>query len=218
MPPTLQFLIQLAAGWVNRHQQDVIEYVKEENRVLREQLGERRLNLTDDQRRRLAVKGKALGGRLLKELGCIVTPDTILRWYRTLIARKYDGSQRRSPGRPRIDSEIADLVVRIATENPRFGYTRIRDAVNGLGHEVGRNTVKRILADHGIEPAPERGSRTQWRAFLLAHWDVVAGADFFTAEVLTLRGLVRYHVFFVIELKTRCVEMRESAADPVESG
>ena len=121
MPPTLQFIILLVAGWVNRHQQDVIEYLKEENRVLRQQLGERRLRLTDDQRRRLAVKGKALGTDLLKEIAGIVTPDTILRWYRKLVARKYDGSQRRGPGRPRTVPEIADLVVRIATENPRFG-------------------------------------------------------------------------------------------------
>ena len=163
MPPTLQFIILLVAGWVNRHQQDVIEYLKEENRVLRQQLGERRLVLTDDQRRRLAVKGKALGTDLLKEFAGIVTPDTILRWYRRLVARKYDGSLRRGPGRPRTVPEIADLVVRIATENPRFGYTRIRDALSNLGHEVGRNTIKRILAEHGIEPAPERGKRTPWR-------------------------------------------------------
>ena len=90
--------------------------------------------------------------------------------------------------------------MRIASENPRYGYTRIRDAVNCLGHEVGRNTVKRILAGHGIEPAPERGSRTPWKTFLAAHWEAVAGADFFTVEVLTWRGLVRYSVFFVLEL------------------
>ena len=79
MPPALQFLILLVSGWVNRRQQDVIEYLKEENRVLREQRGGRRPRLSDDQRRRLAVKGKALGRKLLLEVAGIVTPDTILR-------------------------------------------------------------------------------------------------------------------------------------------
>jgi len=214
MPPTLQFIILLTAGWVNRHQQDAIEYLKEENRVLRQQLGDRRLFLTDDQRRRLAVKGKALGGKLLRELACIVTPDTILRWYRTLVARKYDGSKRRGPGRPRTASEISELIVRIAVENPGFGYTRIRDALGNLGHEVGRNTLKRILAEHGIEPALERGKRTSWGTFLRAHWDVIAAADFFTVEALSLRGHVRYSVFFVMELKTRRVEIAGISCQP----
>jgi transposase InsO family protein len=214
MQNALHFAILSIAGWVNRHQEDVIEYLKEENRVLRQQLGQRRLNLDDDQRRRLAVKGKALGLDVLRATAGIVTPDTIVRWYRQLVARKYDGSKRRSPGRPRVRSEIADLVVRVASENPRYGYTRIRDVVNGLGHEVGRNTVKRILADHGIEPAPERGSRTPWKTFLAAHWDAVAGADFFTVEVLTWRGLVRYSVFFVLELETRRVEIAGITCQP----
>ena len=150
----LHFALLVFAGWVNRHQEDVIEYLKEENRVLRQQLGDRRLRLNDDQRRRLAVKGKTLGRDVLRVTAGIVTPDTILRWHRELVARKYDGCKRRRPGRPRVDTEIADLVIRIASESPRYGYTRTRDVVNGLGHEVGRNTVKRILADHGIEPAP----------------------------------------------------------------
>ncbi|MHC4392632.1 MAG: hypothetical protein ACYS22_15140 [Planctomycetota bacterium] len=95
MPPALQFLILLVSGWVNRQQQDVIEYLRAENRVLREQLGGRRLRLTNDQRRCLAVKGQALGRKLLMDVAGVVTPDTILRWYRVLIAKKYDGSARR---------------------------------------------------------------------------------------------------------------------------
>ena len=111
LPPALEFLLLTFAGWVNRRQQAIIEYLKEENRVLRSQLGSsssgssRRLRLTDDQRRRLAVKGKALGRRLLRDIAGIVTPDTILRWYRRLVARKYDGSKRRGPGRPRLASQ-----------------------------------------------------------------------------------------------------------------
>jgi len=96
--------------------------------------------------------------------------------------------------------EIADLVVQMAGENPQWGYSRIQGAPAKLGHEVARNTVKRILQDHGIDPAPERSRHTSWKTFLLAHWAGLAAADFFTVEVLTLAGLKRYLVFFVIEL------------------
>jgi transposase InsO family protein len=207
MPHALQFLVLTAAGWVNRHQEDLIDYLREENRVLREQLGGRPLRLTDAQRRRLAVRGKTLGRRALMQVAGIVTPDTILRWYRRLIAQKYDGSSRRRRGRPMTPRQIADLVVRMAVENPRWGYTRIRGALANLGHEVARNTVKRILLDHGIDPAPERSQRTPWKTFLHTHWAGLAAADFFTVEVLTLAGLKRYLVFFVIELQTRRVHI-----------
>ena len=103
--------------------------------------------------------------------------------------------------------EIADLAVRMAGENPQWGYTRIQGALANLGHEVARNTVKRILRDHGIDPASERSQRTPWKTFLLAHWAGFAAADFFTVEVLTLAGLKRYLVFFVIELQTRRVQL-----------
>ena len=165
----------------------------------------------------LAVKGKALGRTPLRKIAGIVTPDTILRWYRTLVAQKYDGRRHCGPGRPRAAGAIVSVVVRIATENPTFGYTRIRDALSNLGHEVGRNTVKRILAMHGIEPAPERVKRTPWKTFLKAHWDAIAAADFFTVEVLTLGGLVRYHVFFVMALKTRRVEIAGITSQPCDA-
>ena len=96
LPFALQFLVVIASGWANCRQQLAFEYLLEENRVLREQLGSRRLRLTDAQRRRLAVRGKALGRKALDELAGLVTPATILRWYRTLVARKYDGSKSRS--------------------------------------------------------------------------------------------------------------------------
>ena len=210
----LQFLLLLFAGWVNRRQHDVIEYLKEENKVLREQLGERQLRLTDNQRRRLAIKGKLLGRKLLGELGTIVSPDTILRWYRKLVATKYDGSKKRSPGRPRTKQETRALVIRMAEDNPRWGYTRIRGALHNLGIELGRNTIKRILLESGVEPAPERGKGMPWKTFLKAHWGHIAAADFFTVEVLSLVGLVRYHVFFVIDLKTRRVEIAGMACAP----
>ena len=106
-----------------------------------------------------------------------MTPDTILRWYRRLVAKKYDGSKRRGLGRPATDKDISALLVRMARENPGWGYTRLRDALRHLGHEVGRTTVKRILLDHGIEPAPERGKKTSWGTFIKAHLGQIAAAD-----------------------------------------
>ena len=149
----LQFLMLIFAGWVNRSQQDVIEYLQEENRALREQLGGKRLLFTDGQRRRLAAKAKAIGRKGLFEIRPLVTPDTLLRWYRRLIARKYDGSKARKVGRPKTAAEIERLITRMARDNPRWGYTRIRGALYNLGHEIGRNTIKRILLENGFDPA-----------------------------------------------------------------
>ena len=140
------------AGWVNRHQQDAIEYLQEKNRALREQLGGKRLKFTGLQRRRLAVKAKRDGRRGLFQIETLVTPDTLLRWYRQLIAKKYVGSKNRSPGRPRTATDIEKLVLLMAHDNPRWGYTRIRGALHNLGHEIARNTVKRILLENGFDP------------------------------------------------------------------
>jgi HTH-like domain len=106
------------------------------------------------------------------------------------------------------------LVVQFATENPRWGYTRIRGALRNLGHELGRNTIKRILDEHGLAPAPKRGTTMPWRTFLKAHFGVIAATDFFTVEVLTLGGLVRYVVWFVIDLESRRVHIAGLARYP----
>ena len=210
----LQFLLLIFAGWVSRRQQDVIAYLQEENRILREQLGGCRLRLTDVQRRRLAAKGKALGRKTLREIAGIVAPDTILRWYRQLIAQKYDGSAKRGPGRPRVDDTIRKLVLRMAGENVTWGYSRLVGALKNLGHTVGRSTVKRILSDDGIESAPERGKRTPRKTFIRAHLGEIAEAGFFTVEALTLVGLVRYYVFFVIHIQTRRVHIAGISHQP----
>ena len=156
MSDYLRFFIILAVGWINRDQQKIIDYLIEEIRVYQELCKGHRLRFTDKQRRRLSVKAKALGRNILESYAGIVTPDTLLRWFRSLVARKYDGSAKRGPGRPRKRDEIADLAVKMATENPSWGYTRIRDALHNLGITVDRNTVRRVLNDYGIEPAPER--------------------------------------------------------------
>ena len=128
MPLPVQFLLYMLVGWVSRQQEEAIEYLKAENKALLEQLGGKRLRFTDAQRRRLARKAKPLGRARLREISPIVTPDTLLRWYRELVAQKYDGSARRGPGRPRIAGEIQALILEMASDNPRWGYTRIQGA------------------------------------------------------------------------------------------
>ena len=202
------FLVVAVAGWIQRDQQVVIDYLLEENRVLKARLRGPRLRFTDDERRRLAAKGKAVGRKLLAEVAGIVTPDTILAWHRKLIAKKWDySSQRKRPGRPRVMLEITELIVCMAKANPRWGYTRIRGALSNLGHTVSRGTIANILREHGIAPAPERGRRTTWRTFLNAHWETLAATDFFTVEVSTLGRLVTFYVLIVIELSSRRVHI-----------
>src|SRR6478672_5565576 len=210
MPTVLdpfRFVLIAVAGWMNQRQLQMIEYLREENRVLREQLGDRRLRLTDDQRRRLAARAKGLGRKVLAELATIVTPETLLRWHRRLIAQKYDGSGHRSPGRPRTAASVEDLVVHMAEQNRDWGYRRIQGALSNLGHKLARSTIADILQRHGMEPAPERTRKTTWKEFLKQHWDLIVAADFFTIEVWTTKGLQRFIVLFFIELSTRRVEI-----------
>ena len=136
------FLVSLLAGWLNQEQKKLLEYLQEENRVLKAQLGQR-LRLSDEQRRRLAAKRKELGRKLLAEVATLVTPDTLLRWHRELIARKWT-YPRRQTGRPPILSEIEELVVRMAKSSPSWGYDRIQGALANLGHT--RRRRNRLLA------------------------------------------------------------------------
>ena len=171
----LQVLIFTVAGWVNRNQQDMIAYLVEENRVLKEQLNGGRLRVTDDQRRRLAAKAKRLGRKALNRITTIVTPDTLMRWHRRLIAMKWTFAAKRV-GRPGLMRTLAELIVRMARENSRWGYCRIQGELKGLGHRVAPSTIAKVLKENGIAPAPDRPS--SWRTFLQAHWGEVAGTDF----------------------------------------
>jgi putative transposase len=192
---------------VNSSQQDVIDCLQEENRALREQLGGRRPLFTDAQRPRLAARAKAIGRRGLFEISTLVKPDALLRRYRRLISRNYNGSKSRTVGRPRTAAEIDELIRQMASQDPIWGYTRIRGAPCNLGQDIGRNTIKRILIDYGLDPAPLRGRTMSWETFLKAHWSAISATDFFRVEVLTRVDLVRYFVLFVIDLKTRRVEI-----------
>lgn len=209
----LQFCLLCLAGWVNRNQQCVIEYLQEEIRVLKEHLG-KKPRFSDDQRRRLAAKAKKLGRQGLQRVATLVTPRTLLAWHQRLIARKYDGSVKRSPGRPPTPVEVRDLILRLATQNRSWGYTRLQGALQNLGHEIGRGTIAKVLKEAGVDSAPERQKKTTWKEFLRAHWDVLGAADFFSVEVWTAMGLVRYHVFFVIRLATREVQIAGIIPEP----
>jgi transposase InsO family protein len=134
----------------------------------------------------------------------------LLRWHRQLIARKWTYTRR--AGRRGVLLAIRELVVRMATENPTWGYTRIQGAIQNVGHCVGRSTIRRILKAAGLPPVPQRP--TSWQTFLKAHWDGIAGADFFTTEVWTWRGLVTYYTVFVMDLASRRVQILGSTPHP----
>ena len=206
----LQIVLMALIGWLDGHEREALAYLIEENRVLRRQLGGRRLRLTDDERRRLAVRAYRVGRAALREIATIATPDTLLRWHRRLIARKW--TYARKSRRPGVLIEIRTLVVRMATENPTWGYTRIQGALQNVGHRVGRSTIRRILKAAGLPPVPQRP--TSWQTFLRAQWGAIAGADFFTTEVWTCRGLVTYYTVFVIDLASRRVQVLGSTPHP----
>jgi transposase-like protein len=211
----MKLMVVALAGWINQQQEDVIDYLREEVMILKELNGKKRLRFTDEQRRRLARKAKRIGFGRLKEIVGLVTPQTLLGWHRKLIAKKYDSSgKRRKVGRPPTKDELRDLVIRMAEENRGWGYTRIRGALMNLGHEIGRGTIAEILKQAGLEPAPEREGKGRWAEFLKTHWDVLGATDFFTVEVWSLGGLVRYHVLFVIRLSSRKVQIAGIIPEP----
>jgi transposase InsO family protein len=179
------------------------EYLAAENRILRAQI-KGRLLLCDAEKATLAEIAHRLKRKALEELAAVAKPDTLLAWYRKLIANKFAGSKfRKSSGRPRVDEETERLVVRMAKENPGWGYDRIVGAMANLGHRLSDQTVGNILRRHDIPPAPKRKQTTSWKDFIRAHMAVLVATDFFTVEVLTLRGLITYYVLFFIHLESR---------------
>src|SRR6266850_3284895 len=176
------------------------EYLVTENRILRNHI-KGRIRLSDGERKTLAEMGQTLGKQALAEVAKIVKPDTILAWHRTLVAQKCDGSQQRqAPGRPKIDTDLEALVLRMAQENRAWGYDRIVGALANLGDTLSDQTVGTILKRHGLPPAPERTTTTTWKECIRTHMDVLVATDFLTAEVWTLGGFVTYSVLFFIHL------------------
>jgi putative transposase len=200
-------LLAFVTGLVNQELLLRNEYLAAENRVLIAHLPSR-LRLSDPERSTLAEIAKRLGRKALRDIAYVAKPDTILSWYRRLVAQKFDGSRQRAyPGRPRVLPEVEALVVRFARENRGWGYDRIVGALANLGHQISDQTVGNILRRHNLAPAPERTRTTTWKEFIRSHIEVLAGTDFFTVEVLTWRGLMTYYVLFFIEVGSRRVSV-----------
>ena len=201
-------LIAIAA-WMNRQQQEAIAYLQTENRILREKLGGKRVLLNDSQKRRLATAAVRIPRAMLREVGTLLSPDTLLRWHRWLIARKYDGSDRRGkPGpAPTKQRMIRDMVLRMSRENPDWGYGRMYGELKKLGYDVHWQTVRRVMLDLGLLDDPDRPPKTSWKTFIQSHFDSIAACDFFSVEAWTTSGLTRFLVFFTIDLASRRVEI-----------
>jgi putative transposase len=209
-------LLAYVSGLVNQELLLRNEYLAAENRILRTHI-DGRIRLSDPERATLAEIGKRLGRRVLSQVACVATPETILGWYRKLIAGKFDGSGLRAyPGRPRVDSCVEKVVVQLARENPAWGYGRICGALTNLGHRISDQTVGNILRRHGLDPAPKRKQTIRWKEFIASHMSVMAGIDFFTVEVLTWRGLATYYVLFLVHLETRRVTLAGLTRHPTE--
>jgi putative transposase len=157
LPVTLQFIVAMIAYAINQRMARRVDYLREEVVVLKEALatatGKTRVDVTPEQRRRLALKGKELTAEERRGVCQIVRPETIHAWFRQLAAQKYDSTEARKVGRPGKAADIRKLLLELAGDNPGWGYTRIRDGLRGLKIEIGRTTVANILAEAGIEPA-----------------------------------------------------------------
>ncbi len=210
-------LLTYVTGLVNQELLLQNEYLAAENRILRAHLPAR-LRLSNPERSTLAKIGRRLGRNALAQVAQVAKPETILAWYRRLIANKFDGSKYRSyPGRPRIAPELEALILKMAKENSGWGYDRIVGALTNLGHRVSDQTVGNLLRRHGIAPAPKRSQNTTWKEFIESHLAVLAGIDFFTVEVLTWRGLMTYYVLFFIHLESRRISLAGITRHPDEA-
>src|ERR1051326_3831525 len=165
MNAQIQILFLMIAGWINRHQQAIIEYLQEENRILLEQLGGKPRRFTDAQRIRLARKAKYVGRRNLLALPTVVPPDTLLRWFRMLVARKWAYPRKASPGRPPVKPEVEKLVLKLMEDNPSWASDSIVGALANLHIQISDSTVDNIRKRNEIPPAPERVKQTTWRQF-----------------------------------------------------
>ena len=148
----LMMLVSMLAGWINRQQQEALEYLKEENKILRDELlkatGKKCIILNDSQRRRLAILGKKLGRKLLSQICSAFSPDTLLKWHRMLVKSKYDGSKNRGKGgRPRISDYLKQLIIDMAKDNKHLGCRKLHGFLKYLGLKVSPATISRVLKE-----------------------------------------------------------------------
>src|SRR5664279_4943951 len=213
-------LLACVTGQIDEALRQKLEFVLAENRVYRALLDRHspHWRLQDAERKALAQEGKPLG-KLLNDVITIVQPETLLKWHRHLVAKKWDFSSRRKtkPGRPFVAVELERLVLQFARENPGWGYDRIVGALANLHLHISDQTVGNILKRHGLGPAPERKRHTTWAEFIRRHKHVLWATDFFTAEVWTATGLTTFYVLFFIQLHTRKILLAGITPSPNES-
>jgi putative transposase len=213
-------MLAWVTGQIDDSLRQKLEFVLEENRVYRALLDRHspHWRLQDTERKTLAEKGGPLG-ELLAEVITIVQPETMLKWHRRLVAKKWDFSARRakSIGRPAVDAVVEKLVVQLAKDNAGWGYDRLVGALANLGHQVSDQTVGNILRRHGLGTAPERTRQTTWAEFIRRHKEVLWATDFFATEVWSASGLVTIYVLFFIHLQTRKVVLGGMTHSPNEA-
>ncbi len=188
------------------------DFLRAENRVLRELLPDKRPRLTDGHRRLLVKYGMRIKGRLA-DLISIVTPETLLAWNRRMKQRKWTFARKqKSPGQPPKPPATDALIVDLAESNA-WGYVRIAGELAKLGHAVSPSHVSDVLKKNGIPPAPHRKGMS-WKEFIQSHMGCTWATDFFTEEVWTSGGLVTYYVLFFIHLQTRRVRITGCTPHP----
>jgi hypothetical protein len=189
----LHIFAMALAGWMNREQQDVIAYLREENRILREKLGHKRIILNESQKCRLATAAMKMGKDLLRQFGTLFSPSTLLKWHRLLVARKYDSSDRRGKRGPvpTKANMIRKLVLQMAEQNPDWGYGHIHGELKGLGYKVSWQTVRRVMLDQGLLADPDRPYKTTWKDFVPAYAHSRSASDQFLQVFRIARTLNR---------------------------
>lgn len=198
-------LLESISESLNDHLRLRNDYLMAENRILRNQI-DGRVQLTDAERKELAELGAKLGKKALAEIATIAQPDTILAWNCQFANPQVDTSKPPRPvGRPCVDKEVEDLVIRMARENRSWGYDRIQGALNHLGYTISDQTVGNILKRNGIPPAPKRKETVTWREFVRIHLDVLGATDFFNSNVWNWFGFLITSLFGFLDTGRRQV-------------
>lgn len=198
-------LLESVSESVNDHLQLRHDYLIAENRILRNQI-DGRVQLTESERQELAEIGQQLGRKALEEIATVAKPDTILAWHRKFADQQVNTSEPHKPvGRPRVDRDIEDMVIRMARENRTWGYDRIQGALKHLGDTLSDQTVGNILKRHSIPPAPERKKTVTWGEFVRPHLAVLLATDFFHSRVWSWFGLLLSSLLWLLHFCGRHV-------------